>query len=87
MSSSQLSEAWSDRLATTEREMNNTVTRFTWGDYICLSYTWGDCAGQKATIFLDGIATAVSKHLGVALRDLRESLECQLGMKVWVDAL
>jgi hypothetical protein len=87
MSSSQLSEAWSDRLATTEREISDTITRFTWGDYICVSYTWGDCVGQKATIFLDGIATTASKHLEVALRDLRESLECQLGMKVWVDAL
>lgn len=66
----------------------DTVTRFTWGDYICLSYTWGgDYAGQQATIFLDGIARAVSKHLEVALRDLQESPECQLGMKVWVNAL
>ncbi|KFY50794.1 hypothetical protein V495_00091 [Pseudogymnoascus sp. VKM F-4514 (FW-929)] len=73
LSSSQLSEAWGDRIATTEREMRDTVTRFTWGDYICLSYTWGDYAGQKATIFLDGIATAVSKHLEAALGDLRET--------------
>lgn len=87
LSSSQLSEAWGDRYATTEREMKDTVTRFTWGDYICLSYTWGDCAGQKATIFLDGIATAVSKHLEAALGDLRETLECKLGMKVWADGL
>ena len=86
MSSSQLSEAWADRFAATKHEMKDTITRFTWGDYICLSYTWGDRAGQ-ATIFLDGIATAVSKHLEVALRDLQESPECQLGMKVWVDAL
>ncbi|KFY98646.1 hypothetical protein V500_01585 [Pseudogymnoascus sp. VKM F-4518 (FW-2643)] len=87
LSSSQLSEAWGDRFATAELEMKDTVTRFTWGDYICLSYTWGDCAGQKATIFLDGIATAVSKHLEAALEDLRETLECKLGMKVWADAL
>jgi hypothetical protein len=87
MSSSQLSETWGDRFATTEREMKDTITRFTWGDYICLSYTWGDRAENKATIFLDGISTAVSKHLEVALRDLQESPECQLGMKVWVDAL
>lgn len=87
MSSFQLSKAFSDRAATTEREMHNAVTRFTWGDYICLSYTWGDCAGQKATIFLDGTATAGNKHLEAALRDLRESVECRLGMKVWVDTL
>jgi hypothetical protein len=87
MSSSQLSETWGDRFATTEHEMKDTITRFTWGDYICLSYTWGDRAEKKATIFFDGISTAVSKHLEVALRDLQESPECQLGMKFWVDAL
>ncbi len=71
---SQLSEAWSEwlefTLATPECEIYDNVSRFTWGDYICLSYTWGDCAGEKATIFLDGIATAMSKQLEAALRDL-----------------
>lgn len=91
MNISKLSEAWNDRveftLATAEREIYDIVTRFTWGDYICLSYTWGDCTGEKTTVFLDGVATAVNKHLGVALRDLRESFECRLGIKLWVDAL
>jgi len=87
MSSSQLFETWGDRFAATEHEIKDTITRFTWGDYICLSYTWGDRAAKKATIFLDGISTVVSKHLEVALRDLQESPECQLGMKVWVDTL
>jgi hypothetical protein len=58
--------------------------KFIWGDYICLSYTWVDCEGEKATIFLDGVATSV---LEAALRDLRSSFECQLGMKVSADAL
>ena len=87
----QLSEAWSDRLeftlATPKYEIYDTVARFTWGDYLCLSYTWGDYTGEKATVFLDGISTAVNKHLEAALRDLRDSYECRLGMKVWVDAL
>ncbi|KAI5864418.1 heterokaryon incompatibility protein-domain-containing protein [Durotheca rogersii] len=91
ISSYQLSEAWSDRLdftlATPRREIYDIAARFTWGDYICLSYTWGGRAGEKATVFLDGVATAVEKHLEAALRDLRESFECRLGMKVWVDAL
>jgi hypothetical protein len=91
MGSFQLSEAWSDgleyTLATPKREIYDTIARFTWGDYICLSYTWGDCTGEKDTVFLDGVATSVNKHLGAALRDLRESYECRLGMKVWVDAL
>ena len=91
MSSAQLSEAWRDRLefmpATPEREIHDNVARFTWGDYICLSYTWGNCTGEKATVFLDGVTTAVNKHLEAALRDLRETFECRLGMKVWADAL
>ena len=42
MGSSQLPEAWSDQfdftLATPRREVYDNVARFTWGDYICLSY-------------------------------------------------
>lgn len=91
MSSSQLSGAWSDRLdftlATPSREIYDTVTRFSWGDYLCLSYAWGDCPEKTAEVILDGVATVVSKHLEVALRDLQESFECRLGMAVWVDAL
>lgn len=90
---SQLSKEWSERveLPTLERseygDIYNIVTRFTWGDYTCLSYTWGDCEDKRATVFLDGIETPVTKHLEAALRCLRSGLECKLGMKVWVDAL
>lgn len=42
---SQLSEALSERdeftLSTFPREAYESVTRFIWGDYISLSYTWG----------------------------------------------
>ncbi|KAJ5288317.1 heterokaryon incompatibility protein-domain-containing protein [Penicillium antarcticum] len=89
--SSQLSEAWREKvkftLDTPQREIYEATARFIGGDYICLSYTWGDHKMEKATLFLDGVATAVSKHLEAALRDLRSSFECQLGMKVWADAL
>ncbi|OQD74979.1 hypothetical protein PENANT_c165G02257 [Penicillium antarcticum] len=84
--SSQLSEAWREKvkftLDTPQREIYEATARFIGGDYICLSYTWGDHKMEKATLFLDGVATAVSKHLEAALRDLRSSFECQLGMKV-----
>lgn len=90
-SNSQLCEAWKERHeftpTTPKRDIHDTITRFDWGDYICLSYAWGDCTGEKAIIFLDGNATRVSKRLAAALRDLRSSFECRLGMKVWVDAL
>ncbi|PVH93527.1 hypothetical protein DM02DRAFT_222042 [Periconia macrospinosa] len=85
-SNSQLCEAWQERheftLATPKCDIHDTITRFNWGDYIYLSYAWGDCAKEKAKIFLDGIATRVSKRLEAALQDLRSSFECRLGMKV-----
>ncbi|KAK3387188.1 hypothetical protein B0H63DRAFT_469444 [Podospora didyma] len=96
MGSWKLSEAWHDRLGgfthtAQKHETFATVARLKWGDYICLSYTWGDDDGkgdEKAhAVFLDDVSVAVSKHLEKALRDLRESHECRLGMKVWVDAL
>jgi hypothetical protein len=90
-SNSELCEAWKERseftLATPKHDIYNNVARFNWGDYTCLSYAWGDCAGKKAIIFVDGIATSVSKRLEAALRDIQSSYECRLGMKVWVDAL
>ncbi|KAJ5914497.1 heterokaryon incompatibility protein-domain-containing protein [Penicillium tannophilum] len=67
--------------------MSAKISRFIWGDYVCLSYAWGDCKEEKATVFLDGVETAVTKNLEGALQDLRSSFECQLGMKIWVDAL
>jgi hypothetical protein len=89
--SSELCEAWKERcdftLATPKPDVYNTVARFNWGDYVCLSYAWGDCKEEKAIIFVDSIATSVSKRLEAALRDLQSSFECGLGMKVWVDAL
>lgn len=87
--SSQLSEAWKERYKyladTPRRDIYKDLTRFAWGDYVCLSYAWGDPKEEKATIFLNGVATAVTKNLEVALEDLRSSFECQLGMKIWVD--
>jgi hypothetical protein len=41
----------------------DTVTRLSWGDYNCLSYAWGDFTKKEAIIFLDGIATRVTKRL------------------------
>lgn len=67
-------------------ESNDIATNFFWGDYISLSYTWGDCR-KETTIFLHGIAIAVSKYIEAALPALLLSVECQLGMKVWADAL
>ncbi|KAK0647075.1 heterokaryon incompatibility protein-domain-containing protein [Cercophora newfieldiana] len=89
-----LSEAWSGRFEFTFRtpntEVHDTITRFTWGDYICLSWKDWDGNGteeQHPTIFVDGAAVRVSKMLAAALRDLRKSYECKVGLRVWVDTL
>ncbi|KAL9098144.1 MAG: hypothetical protein Q9163_006138 [Psora crenata] len=91
LSTSKLCEAWKERseftLATPKHDIDTNVARFNWGDYTCLSYAWGDCAGKKSTIFVDGIATSVSKRLEAALWWIQSSYECRLGMKVWLDAL
>jgi hypothetical protein len=62
-STSELCEAWKERsefnLATPKHDICNDVARFNWGDYTCLSYAWGDHAGEKSTIFVNGIATGV----------------------------
>lgn len=85
-STSNLCEAWKERYEFTpampKHDTHNNVARFNWGDYTCLSYAWGDCAGQKSSIFVDGIATTISKRLEAALQDVRSSYECRLGMKV-----
>ncbi|KAJ5784732.1 uncharacterized protein N7503_009944 [Penicillium pulvis] len=52
-----------------------------------LSHAWGDCEEEKAIILLDDVETAVTKNLEGALQDLRSSVECQLDMKMWIDAL
>ncbi|KAK7997624.1 hypothetical protein PG989_005664 [Apiospora arundinis] len=87
----ELSEAWSDRtdftLDTPRHEIHDIATRFTWGDYVCLSYAWEDSEKEQATIFLDGVAKVVSKRLEAVLEDIRSSYECKIGMKVWLYAL
>lgn len=91
LKSTEISEAWADRFEftpeTPSHQIFENTSRFTWGDYICLSYTWGDPTGGKSTVFLNDAAITVHKNLEKALRDLRDCVECRLGMKVWVDAL
>ncbi|KAJ5870199.1 hypothetical protein N7455_005140 [Penicillium solitum] len=55
------------------------------------SSQFSEAWSERVALTLDspryGVAIAVSKHLEAALRALRSSVECQLGMKVWADAL
>jgi len=62
------------------------VGRYTWTDYIALSYTWGDL-GMTDTIFINGQPFEVTKNLHSALHQLRDSKYFATGVKLWVDAI
>jgi hypothetical protein len=66
------------------KQLSNT--RFAWGDFGALSYTWGD-GGNVKKIKMNGMDKDVSKNLEAALRALRDLKETRLGMCYWVDSL
>ncbi|KAI5371709.1 hypothetical protein J4E82_009593 [Alternaria postmessia] len=61
-------------------------SRFVWGDFEALSYTWGK-RGDVKSIVVNGMHKDVPKNLEVALRALRDLPETRLGMRYWVDSL
>lgn len=60
--------------------------RYTWGDFVALSYVWGD-SSDKREIFVDGIPVLVTASLEAALRELRNHVRIQQGFLIWADAL
>jgi hypothetical protein len=60
--------------------------RYSWGDYVALSYTWGDPTKTKE-IFVNGKSVQVTVNLEHALRILRNKLPMRVGVRLWVDAL
>jgi hypothetical protein len=60
--------------------------RFAWGDFIALSYTWGDST-DTVPIVVNDCRVDVTRNLEAALRALRCRKEYRAGMKLWVDAL
>ncbi|KAF2801805.1 HET-domain-containing protein [Mytilinidion resinicola] len=60
--------------------------RYEWGDFECLSYTWGNQTTRKK-IRINGTITDVPENLETALRHLRALPETRVGMRYWVDAL
>ncbi|KAK7973212.1 hypothetical protein PG988_007346 [Apiospora saccharicola] len=62
------------------------VARYKWGDFVALSYTWGDPA-HTAEILVNGTVVAVRTNLEAALRALRHKQPIVEGMLVWVDAI
>ncbi|KAF7671334.1 hypothetical protein GT037_010659 [Alternaria burnsii] len=61
-------------------------SRYAWGDFEALSYTWGN-EGDAESIIVNGDRKEVSKNLEAALRTLRGLQETRLGMSYWVDSL
>jgi hypothetical protein len=73
-----------------ERDYNPQETHdsFHWGDYIALSYVWGNPSGLKKETCLNGLPFKVTRNLYDALIRLRQSKGvCFARRKVWIDAL
>lgn len=64
----------------------STKWRFVWGDFVALSYTWGDPTHKKS-IVINGNIVKVQANLEEALRVLRNKKPMKSGYRVWVDAL
>lgn len=63
-----------------------TTRRYLWGDYVALSYEWGD-PRETREILLNGDRIKVRKNLESALRVLRDKQPVRAGYKLWIDAL
>jgi hypothetical protein len=59
-------------------------SRFEWGEYVAISYTWGSCV-ETEPIILDGTLHYVPKSAYVVLKSLRA--EGWFGPRVWIDYL
>jgi hypothetical protein len=68
-------------------EMEPLEPRFNWGDYIALSYVWGN-PRKTREIFVNGNRFAVGENLYLALRKLQSSFEVrERRLKIWIDAI
>ncbi|KAF2970139.1 hypothetical protein GQX73_g3440 [Xylaria multiplex] len=62
--------------------------RYDWGDYMTLSYVWGESEGvEKKSIILNGEPFLVLPNLYDALLQLRRTRRVQQGFKLWIDAI
>lgn len=60
--------------------------RYVWGDYMALSYTWGDPKVTRA-ISVNGNPMQVTVNLEKALKALRSQPYVKAGWKMWIDAI
>ena len=67
-------------------EENGLPWRYSWGDFIALSYVWGD-PSVKREIYIGESSVLVRVNLEAALRQLRNHSRVQEGFRIWIDAL
>ena len=60
--------------------------RYTWGDFVALSYVWGDPT-VRCEIYIGESSVLVPVNLEAALRQLRNNNRIQQGFRIWIDAL
>lgn len=60
--------------------------RYSWGEYVALSYVWGN-PNKTREIFINDKSVQVTENLESALRILRDKLPMRLGVRLWADAL
>ena len=62
------------------------IFRYVWGDYLALSYTWGDPSNTRK-ILVNGEQLVVTQNVEACLRALRKKDYTQSGWKFWIDAI
>ncbi|KAJ4303231.1 hypothetical protein N0V90_002124 [Kalmusia sp. IMI 367209] len=68
-------------------DMEALEPRYNWGDYIALSYVWGD-PQKSREIYVNGQRFPVGENLYLALRKLQKSFEVrERKLKIWIDAI
>lgn len=78
--------SWEKHVTTVESETGDKISRYSWGDFSTLSYTWGS-RDDLRPILLNGTRVLIGANLEAALRVLREQDDFRGGLKLWVDAI
>lgn len=60
--------------------------RYDWGDFLALSYTWGDPTNVRE-ILVNGEPLLITQNLEACLRALRGKQYVKDGWKLWIDAI
>jgi hypothetical protein len=72
-----------------DEDLDNALPwRFTWGDYIALSYLWGPVKPKTDVIALiNGEKVPIRENLAAALLQLKDCPRIKQGFKLWIDML